>query len=89
MNNLFNHVYPERGVYIPFLPEAARGMKPERLTSDVETMVFDFTSFPLIQFSENTRIAAGMGSIRIPTEGSPKNTRYSWIRSGVPRITQM
>ncbi|MBR0391875.1 MAG: glycosyltransferase family 39 protein [Oscillospiraceae bacterium] len=55
MNDLFNHIYPEYGVYIPFLPEATRGMTPEKLTPVVETIVFDFTSFPLIQFSEDTR----------------------------------
>lgn len=62
MNDLFNHLYPDGGIYQPFVPASARGMTAENLTPDVEQIVFDDTAYPLVKFSENARVTFSPGS---------------------------
>lgn len=56
LNDLFNRLYENGGVYAPFVPEEARGTRPKFETPDTETMVFDTTAYPMMKFSEYAEV---------------------------------
>ena len=52
LNDFINHLYHDgQGSYVPFLPEPSRGFTPKEMTADVDTLVLDNTSYPLLQLS--------------------------------------
>jgi len=54
LNDLFNQMYANAGVYMPFLPKGERGNRPERLTPDTDTLVMDATVYAMLKLSDNT-----------------------------------
>ena len=54
LDDMFNHLYASRGVYVPFLPEARRGSITVNSTPDTDTIVMDATVYYMLGLSDNT-----------------------------------
>ena len=63
MNNIQRH----NGVYAPYIPEMQRGMADVHETPDVDTLVLDIESFPMVKFSEFTTVTSvnGKGQVYV------------------------
>ena len=53
LNDMFNHLYTDHGAFIPFIPDASRGMLPSLPLHDTDTIVLDRTVFPLVKLSDD------------------------------------
>lgn len=53
LNDMFNQLYTQRGVYRPYLPEGQRGNIASRLTPDTNVLVLDATAYCMVQLSDN------------------------------------
>ena len=53
LNDLFNHLYDTKGIYVPFIPDGLRGNIPVRETPDTDTIFLDPTSYAMLKLSEN------------------------------------
>ena len=51
--DFFNDIHANGGAYAPFVPVAERGMREGGETPDVNVLVVERTTYPLIKFSEN------------------------------------
>lgn len=54
LNDVFNHMYASKGVYVPFVPDGLRGNIPDRETPDTDTILLDPTAYAMMGLSANT-----------------------------------
>ena len=51
--DFFNNIHDHKGIYTPFVPVLERGMNEGEMTPNVNMIVAERTTYPLIKFSEN------------------------------------
>lgn len=56
INDLYNNMQRTKGVYVPFLPDAIHGDKPDRLTDDVSLMLMDRDAVTHVELSPAAEI---------------------------------
>ena len=53
MDDFLNHIYENKGVYVPFVPETRRGYTAQFLTTDTDTLVLDFSTYRNIKINQS------------------------------------
>lgn len=61
INDFINCLQRNKGVYTPFIPEKMRGMVSVKETPEVDTLMVDNVSFPLLQLSKSAKASSPEG----------------------------